>query len=41
MKEIGRNILPEYEFKEYWKAETDEEFISLMYFLQAFFRNMV
>ncbi len=38
MKEIG-NILPEYESKEYWKAETDEEFISLMYFFASFLQN--
>lgn len=38
MKEIG-NILPEYESKEYWKAETDEEFISLMNWFADFLKD--
>ena len=38
MKEIG-TILPEYESKEYWKAETDEEFISLMNWFADFLKD--
>jgi hypothetical protein len=38
MKEIG-TILPEYKSKEYWKAETDEEFISLMNFFAGFLKD--
>ena len=38
MKEIG-TILPEYKSKEYWKAETDEEFISLMNFFADFLKD--
>ena len=38
MKEIG-TILPEYESKEYWKAETDEEFVSLMNYFSDFLKK--
>lgn len=38
MKEIG-NILPEFESKEYWKVETDEEFVSLMNFFSDFLKK--
>ncbi len=38
MKEIG-TILPEYEAKEYWKAESDEEFISVMEFFAQFLED--
>ncbi|SER20039.1 hypothetical protein SAMN04487884_1031 [Butyrivibrio fibrisolvens] len=38
MKEIG-TILPEYESKEYWKAESDEEFISVMEFFAQFLKD--
>ncbi len=38
MKEIG-TILPEYEAKEYWKAESDEEFISVMEFFAQFLKD--
>lgn len=38
MKEIG-TILPEYKSKEYWKVETDEEFISLMNFFAGFLKD--
>ncbi|WP_147367693.1 hypothetical protein [Butyrivibrio sp. X503] len=38
MKEIGA-ILPEYENKEYWRAETDAEFIDVMEFFATFIRK--
>ncbi len=38
MKEIG-TILPEYEAKEYWRAESDEEFVSLMEFFADFLQE--
>ncbi|WP_248404891.1 hypothetical protein [Butyrivibrio fibrisolvens] len=38
MKEIG-TILPEYKSKEYWKADSDEEFISVMEFFAQFLKD--
>ena len=38
MKEIG-SILSEYEHKEYWSAETDDEFIEAMEFFASFIKE--
>ena len=38
MKEI-RNVLPEYEKKDYWKAKTDDEFVEVMEFFASFIRE--
>ena len=39
MSEIG-NILTEYKEKEYWGAETDDEFVTVIIFLRHLFVNM-
>lgn len=38
MREIG-SVLPEYKDKEYWKAETDEEFLKMLEFFVSFIGN--
>ena len=38
MKEIG-DVLKEYEGKEYWPAETDEEFIEALNFFASFIKD--
>lgn len=38
MKEIG-TILPEYEAKEYWRADSDEDFVSVMEFFAKFLKD--
>ncbi|RKM56977.1 hypothetical protein D6853_02860 [Butyrivibrio sp. X503] len=38
MKEIG-NVLSEYEKKEYWEAESDEEFLQILEFFVSFIKE--